>query len=136
MAWKICSVARQRSLFQEVKPLKRQRSSLIPTIGLAGLVFCISACATADGGTQDTATSLVAVDETEENVLVVPLGTVTIASAAVDDTDPVICKTETIIGTRLARKVCARESDRENRTIQSRNGLEDLQRGFVTNPEG
>ena len=79
-----------------------------------------SANTTSDGDT------ITAVSETSS-------GDTLITTALLED-DPIICKKVSQPGTRFKREVCQRRSAREEIERQSRNGLEDLQRGGTTIP--
>jgi hypothetical protein len=41
--------------------------------------------------------------------------------------DPLVCKSETPVGTRLPQRVCVRKSERERQQRESRTSLEDVQ---------
>ena len=58
----------------------------------------------------------------------------TVITTALLEDDPIICKKVTQPGTRFKREVCQRRSARDEIKRQSRNGLEDLQRGSTTIP--
>jgi len=116
-------------------------NSIASTAAVGCLSLSLAACATASDkqATITQAESAAAQEAPQDQstmsllALASPATPAQIRAAARDASDPVICKTQNVSGSRLAKiKVCVRESEREASRSQTKIGLEDFHRRATT----